>query len=243
MISPAPPTTETILQRVPSTDPSVPTVHLQRVSTTDLSTPFPLPPLPRPSRTPNKVTSCLFLTVIPADAPAQSQHFFKYIGRRFIDTETQERFVIHSVVLPTKQTGADSKTCHFRFYDFDKHLAPPSDPAALKHTPCSEILQKRSPYVEFMDAPPAAAVSSLPAVLPLAAAASPLAAAASPPAAPYVVSPLSNRKTFRWQNRRRIPLHPLSPALANAIQTTLNLNADGTPLNYRGTKSGPNSTE
>ena len=49
--------------------------------------------------------------------------------------------------------------------------------------------------------------------------------------------------TFRWQNGRRIPLHPLSPALANAVQTTLNLNADGTPLNYRGTKHGTNSTE
>ena len=106
-------TTETTLQRVPPTYPSVPTVHLQRVSTTELSTPFLPPPLPRPSRTPNKAT-CLFRPVIAADVPPQSQHFFNHIGRRFIDTETNERFSILSVVFPTQTTGKGCKTCHFR---------------------------------------------------------------------------------------------------------------------------------
>ena len=46
-------------------------------------------------------------------------------------------------------------------------------------------------------------------------------------------------RTFRWQNGKCTPLHSLSPALANAIQTTLNLNADGAPLNYRDTRVVP----
>ena len=51
------------------------------------------------------------------------------------------------------------------------------------------------------------------------------------------------RHNFRWQNGKRIPLHPLSRDHANSVQSTLNLNADGTSLNYRGTFRGPNSSE
>ena len=54
----------------------------------------------------------------------------------------------------------------------------PRDANLLEHTPCSEILQKRSSYVEFMDAPSAATAAAALAIIPLAAAAN-----ASPPAA------------------------------------------------------------
>ena len=43
----------------------------------------------------------------------------------------------------------------------------------------------------------------------------------------------------------RVPCHPSSRQrnFAAAVQTTLNLNADGTPLNYRGTYRSPHSHE
>jgi len=307
------------VERVSSPDPAAATVPLQRVQTPSSDAPFPPPPLPRSSRSKHAAAS-KFAPAKPQDVPARSVHFFDHIGRRWRDTVTGERFSILSVDLPKQQYGKGSSTCHFRFYDYDKYVVPPSADL-LEHTPCSEILLKRSPYVEFLDAPPAAVAA---AAVPVFCATT--TACQSPPidtfckthmytflnpknhlchggdsernlaeiknetfshsdnssalcisstnvlddanfhmqqklsdfdassslGTQFMMNALSlpdpkpaafHRHYFRWQNGKCIPLHPLSRAHANAVQTTLNLNADGTPLNYRGTFRGPNSSE
>ena len=156
-----------------------------------------------------------------------------------------------SISLPTQKSGKGSNTAFFDFYDYDLHLVQPA-PADFDRTPCSEILQRRSPYVEFLDAAmtPAAAAVPLPAV---AAAIAPapamtmgtqyMAAALACPASPQVLAP--DRQSYRWQNGQKLSCHPMSRKrhFANAAQTTLNLNADGTPLNYRGTYRSSHSHE
>jgi hypothetical protein len=146
------------VERVPPPDPAAAAVPLQRVPTPSSAAPFPPPPLPRSSRS-KSATASKFTPAKPQDVPARSVHFFKHIGRRWRDTVTGERFSILSVDLPKQQYGKGSNTCHFRFYDYDKYVVPPSADL-LEHTPCSEILLKRSPYVEFLDAPPAATAAT-----------------------------------------------------------------------------------
>ena len=70
-----------------------------------------------------------------------------------------------------------------------------------------------------------------------------MAAALACPASPQAMAP--DRKSYRWQNGHKVPCHQLSRQrnFAAAVQTTLNLNADGTPLNYRGTYRSPHSHE
>ena len=147
------------VERVSSPDPAAAAVPPQRVPTPSSAAPFPPPPLPRSSRS-KSATASKFAPAKPQDVPARSAHFFHHIGRRWRDTVTGERFSILSVDLPKQQYGKGSNTCHFRFYDYDKYVVPPSADL-LEHTPCSEILLKRSPpYVEFLDAPRAAVAAA-----------------------------------------------------------------------------------
>jgi hypothetical protein len=93
----------------------------------------------------------------------------------------------------------------------DLHPSPPLADTDYDFTRCSEILFPRSPYVEFLDPKPAAAVNAI-----------------------YTSIPV-------------VPTHTHAPPNAlphiNATQTTLNLNPDGSPLTYRSTHKGPNSSE
>lgn len=216
------------LQRVATAPP--PPTPLERVPTT----PFLVQPaLNRPRRhhsatspTPSRV----FSPTTRSAVKKQSTHFFQHVGRSFRDKESNERFKIVGVDLPRGSRGRGSMTPHFRFYDIDKHKYQPTDDAAFERTRCSEVLDKHSPYVEFIT-PLALDAEDTPTL-----GATYMAAVLSLPPDPAVPT--------RWQNGRKIPLHPLSSkARANASIARLNLNPDGSPLNYRGTFRGPNSSE
>ena len=150
------------------------------------------------------------------------------------------------ISLPTRITGKGSNTAFCGFYDYFVHAVQPF----LEHferTPCSEILLRRSPYVEFLDAamtpaaaPPPAAVAPYTA---MSMGTQYMADAFACPTSPKTPAP--HRISYRWQNGVNRPCHPLSRKQfhANTTQTTLNLNADGTPLNYRGTYRSTHSSE
>ena len=247
--------TTTDVERVvsPAIEPP-PTASLQRVASTNpTSSPFPTI-LPLKGKRAAKASSSEpppFQIVSLADLPRQSQHFFKHIGRRWKDNTTGERFKIVSVSLPTQKSGKGSNTAYFDFYDYDLYLVQPA-PADFERTPCSEILQRRSPYVEFLDAamtptaaavPPPAVASAISTAPVMSMGTQYMAAALACPVSPLAVAP--DRQPYRWQNSKKVQCHPLSRKRfsANATQTTLNLNADGTPLNYRGTYRSSHSSE
>ena len=146
-----------------------PTASLQRVASTNpISSPFPtiLPLKGKRAAKASPSEPLPFHVASLADHPRQSQHFLKHIGRRWKDTTTGERFKIVSVSLPTRKSGKGSNTAYFDFYDYDLHLVQPA-PVDFERTPCSEILLRRLPYVEFLDAAMTPAAAPPPAALPL----------------------------------------------------------------------------
>lgn len=247
VVTPISPSESVLLQRVPplsptpsAPSPSVP-VQLQRVPPPAPGVTIPIQTGPnlnsRPRNTP-RTSSCKPLSRSSVHAP--SRHYFDHIGRRWTDTATQQRYQITAVVFPPKTKGPGSRTCHFRFFDIDQHATPPLGDDAYDITPCSEILQNRSSYVEFLDAlrkpagPTPNARRSAANALRFS---SPpvdslgtrhLAAALSLP--PHVASFRNKHKESICSNAASIPSH-------------LNLNPDGSPLTYKGTLTGPNAAE
>ncbi len=178
------------------------------------------------------------------DVPANSKSYFSHIGRRWRDTDTGEIFKIHTVVLPANASGPGSATCHFQCYDLAKFPKPPGNVDDFEYTPCSEILNKHSTYVEFIVP---ARVSSAAALI---------AATIDGPAPSLGTLHMANALSqpqhcpsppTRWQNGKRVIAHDLSARCAAAAasandKSRLNLNADGTPLSYRGTFKLPNAS-
>ena len=196
-----------------------PTASLQRVASINpISSPFPTI-LPLKGKRAVKASLSVplpFQIAAIADLPRQSQHFFKHIGRRWRDKSTGERFKIVGISLPTQKSGKGSNTAFFDFYDYDLYLVQPA-PADFERTPCSEILQRRSPYVEFLDAamtptaaaiPPPAVASATSAAPAMTMGTQYMAAALACPVSPLAVAP--DRQPYRWQNSKKVQCHPLS---------------------------------
>jgi hypothetical protein len=60
------------------------------------------------------------------------------IGQHWTDKETNEEFVIDSVIMLTKPSGKGSKTPHYSFYNISQHNLP-TQTRRLQYTRCSEI--------------------------------------------------------------------------------------------------------
>ena len=204
-----------------------------------------LPGLQRKRRQPAKQTGTpkpAYRPVSVSTVQIHSRHYFDHINRRWKDTTTNERFKITAVVLPFKARGPGSATCYFKYFDTLAHNSPPNADSDYEYTPCSEILQSKSKYVEFIDKPKALAASvasqlPTPNVPGVSIGTARMAALLSlPQRAPAV--------THRWVNNKRVPVHPQFGrcAAAAADKSRLNLNADGTPLSYRGTFKLPNAS-
>ena len=70
-------------------------------------------------------------------------------GQRFIDTEDTEEFQIDSVVMPNITSGAGSKTPFYKLFNV-KELCRAKATRQYDYTPCSEINEKKSKYVQWV---------------------------------------------------------------------------------------------
>jgi len=69
------------------------------------------------------------------------------IGQHFKDTESSEEFIIDSIVMSTKSSGAGSKTLYYKMFEFSQYNQP-THSRTFEYTPCSEI--SKAKYVEWI---------------------------------------------------------------------------------------------
>jgi hypothetical protein len=102
--------------------------------------------------------------LLPTERSSQRLRKFLFrIGERFRDTETNETFVIDSVVMPITSSGPGSRTPFYKMFSTAQY-AVPTLAREFEYTPCSEI--NSAQYVEWLPREPeptaAAILSSVP---------------------------------------------------------------------------------
>ena len=75
-----------------------------------------------------------------------SAHIAK-IGQHFKDTESPEKFIIDSIVLPTKTSGPESKTFFYKMF-YSTQYNHPTHSRVFEYIPCSEISNTK--YVRWI---------------------------------------------------------------------------------------------
>jgi hypothetical protein len=60
------------------------------------------------------------------------------IGQHWTDKETNEKFIINTIVMPTKSSGKGCKTPHYSFFNISQENLP-TQVRHLQHTRCSEL--------------------------------------------------------------------------------------------------------